>query len=189
MKSRTTKHIEWEQVISLVNNLKEDNNRLHLLITIQSMLGLRISDVLSLRWKDFDTTELTITEGKTRKSRRMIVNESLRNAMKEEFERKVLNKKGDLIFLNKHKSGSISISYVNRELKKAFEKYGIECEQVSTHVFRKSFSMKILQDNDFSDKAIFTISRMLNHSSIAITMKYLLLDQRESDNIYNSLTL
>lgn len=187
--TRTCKHIDWEVLTDLVNKLKQDGNRLHLLITIQSMLGLRISDVLSLKWKDFDNAELLLIERKTKKQRRMIVNESLKQAITDEFNKKVLNKKNDLIFANCLKSGSISISYVNRELKKAFKKYGIDSNQVSTHIFRKSFSYKILEDNNFSDKAIFTVSRMLNHSNINITMKYLLLDQKESDNIYKSLTI
>ena len=186
---RETKHIEWSEVTRLVDSLKKDNNRIHLLITIQSMLGLRVGDVLSLKWSDFDSEELCITERKTKKVKRMIINDSLRTIVHEEYNKKFKNKKKDLIFLNKLGTSSISISYVNTSLKKAFKKYDVKSDQVSSHIFRKSFCYKILEDGDFSDKAIFLVSRLLNHSSIATTMKYLLLDQREADNIYLNLKL
>jgi integrase len=83
----------------------------------------------------------------------------------------------------------VSVSYVNKSLKKSFAKYGIEANQVSSHMFRKSFAYKVLEDDDFSDKAIFLVSRLLNHSNINITMKYLLLHEKEELEIYKSLTL
>lgn len=190
MKIRTTKHIPWSDLTYLVSKMKEENNRLHLLITIQAMLGLRIGDVLKLRWKDFSNAELSLIEQKTGKTRKMIVNDSLMEAVESEFNRKFGIRKRDLIFINKHKTGSISISYVNRQLKASFKKHGLDNgQQISSHVIRKSWCYKILEDNSFSEKAIFTISSMLNHANIETTMKYLLLDQREADNIYKSLTI
>lgn len=188
MKTRITKHIDWTEMTRLVSEMKEDNNRLHLLITIQSMLGLRIGDVLSLRWRDLMSSDLLLVEKKTAKTRRMIVNPDLMGAVQNEFERSWAKKTG-YIFMNKAGTGVISISYVNRALKKAFKKYGVEADQVSSHCFRKTFAYKILEDNNFSEKAIFTISSMFNHASVGTTMKYLLLDQREADNIYKGLRL
>jgi integrase len=91
--------------------------------------------------------------------------------------------------MNKAGTGTISISYVNRSLKKAFKKHEIEADQISSHVFRKSFSYRILEKHDFSDKSIFLVSRLLNHSTIAITMKYLLLDTKEEMEAYDMLEL
>ena len=184
---RTTKHILWTEMTRLVSEMKADGNRLHLLITIQSMLGLRIGDVLSLRWKDFDGEHLTIKEQKTSKDRRVILNDSLRNAVQSEF--KFAFKKNDLIFVNKLGAGSIGIGYVNRQLKKAFKKYEIEADQVSSHIFRKSFAMKVLEDNDYSDKGMFLVMRLLNHTSLNTTLRYLLLDKQEESNAYLNLTI
>ena len=186
---RTTKHLPWEELTELIENMKEDNNRLHLLATIQSLLGLRISDVLNLTWKDLSSDSLIITEGKTKKTRKMRVTKALQNAVDEEFSKNYYARRTDKIFMNKAGTGVISISYVNRALKKAFKKYEVDAEQVSTHLFRKSFCYKILEDNNFSDKAIFTISSMLNHSNIKTTMGYLLLHEREENLMYESLSL
>lgn len=187
---RITKHILWQEMARLCSAMKEDGNRLYLLIYIQSFLGLRIGDVLSLRWQDFSNTELTISEKKTGKKRRMRVNPQLQELVNEEYENHHSGvKKSRLIFENKLRTGAISIGYVNRMLKVAFKKYKVDADQVSSHVFRKTWSYKILSDNDFSDKAIFLVSRMLNHSSVATTMRYLLLDQRESDLAYEGLKI
>jgi integrase len=169
--------------------MKAEGNRLHLLCTIQGMLGLRVGDVLRLKWEDFSNTELLLSESKTGKQRRLIVNDGLRNAVWDEFSKKTFRKKSEYIFLNKYRTGPISVEYVNRELKKLFKKYQVEADQVSSHIFRKSFAYKILEDHDFSDKGIFLVSRLLNHSTIAMTMRYLLLDQKEADTVYENLKL
>jgi integrase len=117
------------------------------------------------------------------------VNDTLRSIVDEEFGIKTYRKSSNPIFLNRYGTGTISTEYVNRALKKAFKEYGYEADQVSTHMFRKSFAYKILEQNNFSDKAIFLVSRMLNHSNINITMKYLLLDQKEAKENYELLTL
>jgi integrase len=154
------------------------------------MLGLRIGDVLSLTWGQMlNNSELVITEQKTGKERKLIVNDHLMSVVREEFDKKFNRDKREYIFINKHKTSHISISYVNRSLKKAFKKYGIHADQVSSHMLRKSFSYKILEDHNFSDKAIFLVSRLLNHANINTTMRYLMLDKREEDNIYKNLTL
>jgi len=186
---RKTKHIPWGDLTELIEKMKADNNRLHLLATIQSLLGLRIGDVLSLTWKDLSSDELTITEGKTSKTRKMRVTKGLQEAVAEEFKKNYHARITDVIFMNKHKTGAISISYINRALKKAFKKYEMDVDQVSTHAFRKSFCYRILESNDFSDKAIFTISRLLNHSTISTTMLYLNLHEREENLMYESLSL
>jgi len=99
-------------------------------------------------------------------------------------------KKREPIFLNEAKTKTMSISYINRQLKKAFEKYGVNTSgNVSSHILRKTFAVKILEDNDHSDKAIFLVSNLLNHSSTKTTMKYLNLDLRVQSEAYNSLTI
>jgi site-specific recombinase XerD len=117
------------------------------------------------------------------------VNDSLREIVQEEFDSVVTRKMRDLIFLNKNKDKAISISYVNRQLKSAFEKYGVKAGQISSHLFRKSFAYKVLEDNDFSEKGIFLVSRLLNHANISTTMVYLQLDVREEENAYQNLGL
>jgi integrase len=186
---RACKHLPWEDLTELIEKMKADGNKLHLLATIQSLLGLRVGDALNLTWKQLSGGSTTIIEGKTKKTRKLLVNDVLKEAVEEEFKRNYHARKTDKIFMNKAGTGTISISYVNRSLKKAFKKYDVKADQVSSHLFRKSFCYKILEDNDFSDKAVFSISSMLNHANINTTMIYLNLHEREENLIYQSLTL
>ena len=187
---RTTKHITWDQLGTLVSRMKEDGHRLHLFARIQSYMGLRGGDVLKLRWVDLlDNTEISFIESKTGKTRSISINPELKIDVLEEYNRKFGNKKKDLIFLNRLGTGAMSLSYVNRQFKQAFKKYEIEADQVSTHVFRKTFAYKVLEDGDFSEKAIFLVSRLLNHANINITMRYLLLDKKEESAAYLNLKL
>lgn len=187
---RTCKHITWEELGELVSKMKADGNRLHLFARIQTYMGLRGGDVLKLRWRDIlDNTEISIIETKTGKSRVIAINPTLKHDVQEEYNLKFGYKKSDYIFKQKKGNKHISLSFVNRQFKAAFKKHGIVADQVSTHIFRKTFAYKILEDNDFSNEAIFTISRMFIHSSINVTMKYLLLDKKQENDKYLSLQI
>lgn len=190
MKNRTTKHLEWSELQRLIKEMKRDKDRLHLLVTIQSLTGLRVGDVLRITWSDIlHNTELSIIEQKTGKSKRIAISDVLRNAVQEEYNRFSFRLDSEPIFMNKRRTGVISISYINRKLKAALKKYGIKADQVSSHMLRKSFCYKILEDNNFSHEAIFKVSRLLNHANITTTMKYLLLHEKEADDIYKGLTI
>ena len=187
---RTTKHLEWDIMVGLIEKMKEDGNRLHLLVTMQGLLGLRVGDALKLTWKQLLGDSFIITEEKTGKQRKMMVSETLREAVSMEYKRKYGRARiTDKIFINRHKTTHMSVSYVNKNLKKTFAKFGIDADQVSSHMFRKSFAYKIMSDGEFSDKSIYLVSRLLNHSNISTTMKYLLLHEKEESEVYNSLKL
>jgi integrase len=187
---RTTKHIDWTELQRLVKAMKEDGDRYHLLIVLQSLTGLRIGDVLRITWRDIlSNTELSVKEQKTGKTKRIAISDALRDAVQEEYDRFSYRIDSEPIFMNKRRTKAVSVSYVNRKLKSSFKKHNVEAEQVSSHVFRKTFSYKILEDNNFSHEAIFKVSRLLNHANINTTMIYLNLHEREADNIYRGLKI
>ena len=122
-KGRKTKHLPWCELAPLIGQMRKDKNRLHLLCTIMALLGLRVSDALNLTWEDLlSNAELTIIERKTKKKRTMRVNASLRQSVEDESGIVFNRNKKELIFLNRHATGPISVSYVNRMLKKSFKK-------------------------------------------------------------------
>ena len=71
--------IEWNSLLGLLVQLKKANRyREYLLIGTGAYLGLRASDLLDLRWSDvLNKDEVTITEKKTGKTRRISINSSL----------------------------------------------------------------------------------------------------------------
>lgn len=64
----TADYLEWSEAMNLIRRLtKDDNYKISLLIAIGCFTGLRISDILTLRWKQIlGVSEFTITERKDR---------------------------------------------------------------------------------------------------------------------------
>ncbi len=70
MSKRTTTYLEWDKVVLLIKKLEKDGNyKFMLLIAIGTFLGLRISDLVRLKWSDIlDKDHLILNEGKTAKT-------------------------------------------------------------------------------------------------------------------------
>ena len=68
----TTTSLNWDDFKSLISKLERDNEfKFCLLIAVGVFTGLRIGDLLKLRFNQFENTEiLTILEQKTKKTRR-----------------------------------------------------------------------------------------------------------------------
>ena len=65
----TADYLDWEIAMNLIRKLaKDENYKMSLLIAIGCFTGLRISDILSLRWNQIlNTDEFSIIEKKTGK--------------------------------------------------------------------------------------------------------------------------
>ena len=70
LKGQMTKagYLEWDSMLVLLQKLERDQQyKFELLIAVGCFTGLRISDILKLRWTDvYEKEELVLTEGKTR---------------------------------------------------------------------------------------------------------------------------
>ncbi|MEQ8245135.1 MAG: tyrosine-type recombinase/integrase, partial [Fulvivirga sp.] len=91
------------------------------------------------------------------------------------------------IFQNKYGTGTITIQYVNRQLKAIFSKYKINSKKVSSHTLRKTFGLRVFEKNYKSEEALITLSHIFNHSSTAITRRYIGLQAEKIQNVYLSL--
>lgn len=160
-----------------------------LLISIGIYTGLRISDILVLRWKDIVEKEfIEITEKKTKKFRRIRINQNL----KEIFERMLLHNNNDmesLIFLNRFSTSAISVQFINRKLKTLAIEYKLakEPNKIKSHSLRKSFGRRVFENNDNSEKALILLSEMFNHTSIKTTKVYLGIREKELFEVYDNL--
>ena len=111
----TTSALDWEDFKSLIAKLERDQNfKYCLLIAAGVFTGLRISDLLQLRFSQFDKTDiLTIIEKKTKKTRRIKINKDLKSII-ERFKIKMGVKDPDqFIFLNRYGIKPIDKSWVN----------------------------------------------------------------------------
>ncbi len=142
----TTSYIEWNDFISLTTRLEKDKDyKFCLLISIGVFTGLRISDLLSLRYSDLMNKEiLSIRERKTGKERSIKINKDLRQIIERIFLKLEIKDFKEYIFLNKYKTKPIDQCYVNIKLKEIFRRYRIKTGgNISTHTFRKTLDEKL----------------------------------------------
>lgn len=147
--------------------------------------GLRIGDILPLKVSDVrDRTHITLTEQKTRKSKRISIL-SIRTEIDKYikgmedndylFPSRQVNSKGEKV--------NITVTQAYRALKKIADKCGIE--DFGTHSLRKSFGYHYYQKtND-----LVMLAEIFNHSSLAITRRYIGITQEDIDNSLNGFYL
>ena len=184
--------LDWNEAMQLVNRLYEDGQyRDCLLIASGCYLGLRISDLLRLRWIDLLSDEFTLKEQKTGKERSLRVNSSLQRIAVSC--RKALGRPAEdaYIFVAEGKDEPISRQAVDLILKRLRVKYHIKSAKVfSSHTLRKTFGRRVwLQECDKGrgEQALLLLCDVFGHSSIAITKRYLGIRQEEILSVYDSL--
>ncbi|MCP1381911.1 tyrosine-type recombinase/integrase [Runella salmonicolor] len=188
----TTSAMDWEDFKSIISKLERDKDYTYcLLISIGVFTGLRISDILELRFNQFlEGDILILTEKKTKKVRKIKLNEDLIGIIQRVMKKMKVVDSSRYIFLNRYGSKPIDRSWVNVNLKKIFRKYGIHVEgNVSSHMFRKTLGNRVLKLNNYSDQSIILLMELFGHSSYAITKKYLGLREKEVLSVYDSLKL
>ena len=188
----TTSYIEWSDFKSLISKLERDQEfKFCLLIAIGVFTGLRISDLLSLKYSDLlDKEILLIKEKKTEKHRSIKINADLQEIVK-----RIVNTIGvedfdQLIFINRYGTKAINRSYANLKLKMLFKKYNVRIDgNVSSHTFRKTLGRRVMEKNDYSNQYLILLSELFNHSSPTITRRYLGIRDKEIHDIYDSISL
>ncbi len=150
--------------------------------------ALRISDILKLKVSNIKTGYVHTTETKTGKSKQFPINDGLQAVLKNYIREFGLHTDDYLFFSNK-KDGTKNTKHIDqsqayRKLKEVVESLYPEIH-FSTHVLRKTCGFWLFQlTND-----ITLVMHALNHSSVAVTMRYIGLTQESVDNAFNSLNL
>ena len=163
----------------LINSDKQSVIGLYIIVSIHT--GLRISDVLRLKWSDLMKEDLVIKEKKTKKLRTIKINSTVHSVLSK------FNLNGEDDFIFKSQKGSVfSIQQINRVLKEIFRTESKHLN-ISSHSLRKSFGRRVYENNNESEKSLVYLSELFNHTSLSITRKYLGIRQEELNDIYMSL--
>lgn len=180
----TSDFLEWEKMQSLVLKLERDKEyKFALLIATGSYIGLRISDLLQLKWNDVLNKEsFSIKEKKTGKIRKVTLNPELQEIVLRLSEKMNADLE-QFLFVNRFGKKPFSIQHINAKLKEIFSKYGIR-GQYSSHFMRKTLGRRIWEANKYSDQALLLLSQLFNHSSTSTTRIYLGIREQEISNLY-----
>lgn len=190
--SKTTcSGLEWNSMLGLLHQLKKDNRiNEYLLIGAGCYLGLRVSDLLGIKWSDvIGQNEIQVIEQKTGKIRKIILNDTIKEIF--EYVSGILISKNkfdldDYLFSNRKKN-KLSIQYINRLLKKTISDYNVKVQNASTHTLRKTFGKRVWEMDRKSERALIYLSQIFNHSSINITRQYIGIVEKDIQNIYLNL--
>ena len=186
----TADFLQWDEAMNLIRKLAKDGNyKMSLLIALGCFTGLRISDILSLRWNQIlDTDEFTIIEHKTKKKRTIRVNLQLKKHIRDCYEH--IQPVGiNAPILISQKGTVFSIQRINEVLKEIKKKYRLQIGNFSCHSLRKTFGRQVYNMNsDSSELALVKLMELFNHSSVSITKRYLGLRQEELLNTYDCLS-
>jgi len=188
----TTTSMDWDDFKSLIGKLERDGEyKFCLLITIGVFTGLRIGDLLKLRFSQFENSEiLTIQEQKTKKTRRIKINTDLKEIVERIKGRMVVADTDQLIFVNRYGTKPIDKSYVNVKLKELLKQYNIVLEgNASSHLFRKTLGNRVLRLNNYSNESVILLMELFGLSSPYITKKYLGIREKEIHDVYDSVRL
>lgn len=147
---------------------------MQLVIQFLYYTGLRISECLNLRLQDVDLESkiIRVIAGKGCKDRNIPISHKLMPLLTDYVEKGRIDRGTDYFFSTS--SGSLSRSYVDREIRRAGQKAGLG-KTVSAHIMRHSFASSLVQ----KEVNIFRVQKLLGHSSLNTTSIYIHANMQE----------
>lgn len=175
---------EYKKIISTIRegfNYKgqkvKGNERIAVALVLEANLGIRISDILNLHMTDFikdgNRYRIDIVEQKTLKVREFTIPIEVYSYIQAYSIEYGISKNAKLF--------SIHARVVQKHLKMVAEV--LELERIGTHSMRKFFSSKIYVDSGYN---IELVRKLLQHSSVAITQRYISIESKEVENALNN---
>lgn len=169
--------------------LQRGQFRNYVLVVMGTCTVLRISDLLRLRWEDVYDEErgmfrshVTVQEKKTGKNRTIALNKKILHALRLYLP----YRRGAFIFVSNRKGGNpISRVQAWRIIHGAVVTVGI-MGKVACHSLRKTWGYHACRSGKIP---LAVIIRIYNHSSIAVTFRYLGVDQDDIDQALLELEL
>lgn len=182
-------YTEYQRYVAARNNL---------LVTVGNNTAYRISDIVQLKWCDLLGNKVRKQEKKTKKFRTVFFNDLVTEAVDIFFEAvagtkydvKVDGKvpMDDYVFCT-CKSGSGHMTEANALdfVKRGAIAVGVE-DNVGTHTLRKNFVYWTLVDHPDDQNVLYTLMRLLNHSSPAMTFLYATITEEETYVLFKDIS-
>lgn len=162
-----------------INLLNTKNKVLGIYILTGIYTGLRYSDLSKLTYSDIlDNDSIIIQEQKTSKQREIKISKELKQILSD-------YRQPGVMFLS-NKNTIYSIQSLNRLLKSHLAPL-FPKKNISTHSLRKTFGNRVYLMSGKNQHAITLLCSIFNHSSEAITKRYLGITKEEVLNVYDLL--
>lgn len=179
----TADPIRDPKLITKMRKHLQDRDRLLFILGINS--GLRISDMLKLTVADvLGKDAVYLREKKTGKEKKFPINKTIQKALKEYFGNKVPSPDTMLFASREGENRAITRQTAHTILSTAGEDCNIP-GIISCHTLRKTFGYHAYRQGI----SIGLLKEIFNHSSEAITMRYIGITQDEIDKVFIDLEL
>ncbi|WP_456398454.1 site-specific integrase [Mesoaciditoga sp.] len=174
---------------------KDGNYRDLLMFTLGINAGLRISDILNMKWKDLlmkdgrVKDEVRVKEKKTGKTKIFPLNGAVKRAIEAYIGNSKNIEYGSYVFLSRKRTKEGKPRPISRvaawqSINKYCKMAGIE-QNVGTHTLRKTFGYH--QYKNGTDIAM--LQKMLNHSSPQVTLRYIGIEREKLNARYKAVEL
>jgi integrase len=211
---KTSRGINKAQEVEPIKNIKDiqkvkqflqgkKNKRDYTLFVVGINVGLRAGDLLKLKIKDvLDGNKfkegIKIEEEKTDKARVFEINKSAQDAIKMYLNSLEGYSPEDYLFKAQKKHidkemgievDNLTVESAHKIIKNTLRDLNIK-GNYGTHTLRKTFAYHIYSNNIKENPSILdTLQKMLNHSSTAVTLRYIGITKEVIADVYNNLNL
>ncbi len=162
---------ELGRLLAAVEGARWQDQRNLALLNVLARAGLRVSEVLALRLDDVTLNgrsgALLVRQGKGLKERTVVLSKEARAALRAYLDVRPRALQTDVLFISRSWQ-PLGPRDVQRVITEAAQRAGIT-KKVTPHTLRHTFATRFLQNG--GDLA--TLAKLLGHSSIATTTRYL----------------
>lgn len=151
--------------------------------------GARLGEMRNLKWNETDLINGTIVlYGKKRVQSSIPITEKLVKELSEYkmFCQQYFGELSDYVFVSEDKNEQMAVDSIKNIFKKLKDVMGFKDVRLSAHTFRHSFAKRYLM----AGGDLFSLQKMLRHSQISMTQRYVNLfgtELRELNNRHNPL--
>ncbi len=151
---------EIESIISQTGNIKHRTA-----LSLAYAAGLRVSEVINLRLRDVDCTEMTllVRQGKGRKDRLTVLSPRL----VPDIQTLMLGKGGERYLFESERGGKLTAATLQKVFQQCLKKSGIQ-KPATFHALRHSFATHLLENG----VDVRYIQELLGHQNIRTTQIY-----------------
>lgn len=185
-----------------INDATNDNQRQiasrnKMLFIIGINLGIRASDLCGLKYSFFMNNDgsfkdfYSLQPKKTRKTKKFVklyFNQTVKKAIADYIEEYPFEDVDEYLFKSRKGDGSITEKGLWKIIVDATADAGID-KNVGSHTLRKTFGRFVFHNAEDKNKALVILQTIFNHTSPAITSKYIGLTDDEVSDVFNNLDL
>lgn len=170
-------------------------NKMMFLIGIN--IGVRASDLCGLKYSFFMNNDGTFKEHyslqpkktkKTKKYVKLFFNEAVKQAITNYIEEYPIEDMNGYLFKSREGDSHITAISLGRIIKDAADEAGID-KNICSHSLRKTFGFWAYHNAQDKNNALIILQKIYNHSSPAMTSKYIGLTDDEMSDVFNELNL